>query len=85
MCKRWRGVCAETMPAVSLDVGWASTGPPWARENPLTDAGLVSMVAKFRVLHGAGLANCNQVTVIGIEQLAAGCPNLRSASWLDFR
>ena len=73
------------MPAVSLDVGWASTGPTRARQNPLTDAGLVSMVARFRLVHGAGLANCNQVTVTGIEQLAAGYPNLRSASWLDFR
>ena len=76
MCKRWRGVCADTMSAVHLDMGWASTGPCCARENPLTDAGLVSMVARFRLVHGAGLANCNRVTDVGLERLAAGCPNL---------
>ena len=85
MCKRWRGVCADKMPAVRLDVGWASTGPRRARENPLTDAGLVSMVARFRLVHGAGLANCNLVTDVGLERLAAGCPNLNhlDLTWCD--
>ena len=34
------------------------------------------MVARFRLVLGADLANCNRVTDVGIERLAAGCPNL---------
>ena len=64
------------MPGVSLDVGWASSAARWRHENPLTDTGLVSMIARFRLVHGAGLAHCYRVTDVGIERLAAGCPNL---------
>ena len=76
VCKRWQGLCAELMPPVNLDVGWATTGPEWAPQNPLTDAGLTALAGRFRIVQGAELHACHELTDGGIERLAAGCPNL---------
>ena len=75
VCRWWRRVCAEMMPAVNLDVSWA-TPDRLGMENPLTDAGLNGLISRFRIVQGANLARCKQVTDVGIERLAAGCPNL---------
>ena len=77
VCRRWREVCAEMMPAVCLDVGWMTTlGWSGYPMNPLTDAGLTAIAGRFRIAQGAQLRDCTQVTDVGIERLAAGCPNL---------
>ena len=74
VCRQWRRLCAEMMPAVTLDVGWATVGGKWAT-NPLTDAGLKAL-ARFRKVQGAHLAGCRQLTLGGIKQLAVDCPDL---------
>ena len=75
VCRQWRRLCAEMMPAVTLDVGWATVGGKWAT-NPLTDAGLKALASRFRTVQGVHLAGCLQLTLGGIEQLAVDCPGL---------
>ena len=76
VCRWWRRVCAEMMPAVNLDVSWATTGAKWCKENPLTDMGLNAIVGRFRIVQGGNLRGCRQVTDVGIDRLAVGCPKL---------
>ena len=69
------------MPAVTVDVGWATLGVSWqpnrlAANNPLTDAGLAAMAVKFHLMHAARLQHCELLTDAGLGRLAAGCPNL---------
>ena len=66
------------MPAVTLDVSWATIEQGVAGgDNPLTDAGLAAMVARFRSVHTVRLQHCKLVTDAGIERVAAGCPDLK--------
>ena len=50
VCRWWQRVCAETMPAVNLDVSWATTTGRWSPVNPLTDMGLNAIAGRFRIV-----------------------------------
>ena len=76
VCKRWREVCAGSMPPLTLDVSWAAPCPPWEWRDPglsvaLTDAGLAGMIGRFGSVRFVRLCHCTQLTIDGILCLAA--------------
>jgi hypothetical protein len=64
VCRKWRELCANHV-STSLDMKWAATAK---LGNPLTDAGLCALAARFCTVRSAELSSCTRLTNKGLRQ-----------------